>query len=60
MYVCMCVLLPFQLLLSCSATNFNPIQNVCVWAGGGGGVDATQDLNPLLLTNDCVYSVPTS
>ena len=31
--------------------------------GGGGGVgafDATQDLNPLLLTNDCVYSVPTS
>ena len=34
------------------------------WGGGGGGgvgaFDATQDLNPLLLTNDCVYSVPTS
>ena len=30
--------------------------------GGGGGraFDATQDLNPLLLRNDCVYSVPTS
>ena len=26
--------------------------------GGGGAFDATQDLNPLLLTNDCVYSVP--
>ena len=32
---------------------FNPIQT-------GGGVDATQGLNPLLFTNDCVYSVPTS
>ena len=27
---------------------------------GGGAFDATLDLNPLLLTNDCVYSVPTS
>ena len=28
--------------------------------GGGGAFDASQGLNPLLLTNDCVYSVPTS
>ena len=28
--------------------------------GGGGAFDTTQDLNPLLLMNDCVYSVPTS
>ena len=27
---------------------------------GGGGVWRHTDLNPLLLTNDCVYSVPTS
>ena len=27
---------------------------------GEGAFDATHDLNPLLLTNDCVYSVPTS
>ena len=27
---------------------------------GVGACDATQDLNPLLLTNDCVYSVPTT
>ena len=33
---------------------FNPIQT------GGGGVWRHPDLNPLLLTNDCVYSVPTS
>ena len=33
---------------------FNPIQT------GGRGVDATQDLNPLLLTNGYVYGVPTS
>ena len=26
----------------------------------GGAFDATQDLNHLLLTNNCVYSVPTS
>ena len=26
--------------------------------GGGGGIDATKDLNPLLFTNDCVYSFP--
>ena len=31
----------------------NPIQT-------GGVFDTTQDLNPLLLTNDCVYSIPTS
>ena len=32
----------------------------CLGGGGGGeGVDATQDLNPLLPTNNCVYSVPT-
>ena len=36
--------------------NINPTQ-----VGGAAGVfDATQDLNPLLLTSDCVYSVPTS
>ena len=28
--------------------------------GGGGGLDATRDLNLLLLTHDCVYSVLTS
>ena len=28
--------------------------------GLGVAFDATQDLNPLLLTNDCVYSVPIS
>ena len=28
--------------------------------GGGGTFDATQDLNPLLLTKDCVYSVLSS
>ena len=37
---------------------FNPIQTA--GGGGGGAFDATQDLNPLLLTNDCVYSVPIS
>ena len=31
---------------------FNPIQT-----GGGGWPHP--DLNPLLLTNDCIYSVPT-
>ena len=34
---------------------FNPIQT-----GVGGGFDATRGLKPLLLTNDCIYSVPTS
>ena len=28
--------------------------------GGRGAFDATQDLNPLLISKDCVYSVPTS
>ena len=32
----------------------NPIQT------GRGAFDANQDLNPLLLASDCVYSVPTS
>ena len=38
---------------------FNPIQTRGV-GGGGGAFDATQDLNPLLLRNIRVYSVPTS
>ena len=33
----------------------NPIQT----GGGGGGICPYPDLNLLLLTNDCVYSVPT-
>ena len=36
--------------------NVNSIQT----GGGGGAFEATQDLNPLFFTNDCVYSVPTS
>ena len=27
---------------------------------GGGAFDATLDLNPLLVTNDCLFSIPTS
>ena len=36
------------------------VLNLTLFRLGGGGVDATQDLNPLLLTNDSVYGVPTS
>ena len=43
--------------LVCTAQRVNPIQT---GGGGGGAFDATRDLNPLLLTDDCVYSVPTS
>ena len=39
----------------------NNVANKCInlyqTGGGGGTLDATQDLNPLLLTNNCVYSV---
>ena len=43
------------------ASNFlnnfiSPIQTGRV----GGAFDATLDLNPLLLTNDCLFSIPTS
>ena len=54
MCACACVYMYFASLL------LNPIQTGGGGGGGGGAFDATQDLNPLLLRNDCVYSVPTS
>ena len=44
----------------CGGINRNIFLTLFRLRGGGGTFDATQDLNPLLLTNDCVYIVPTS